>query len=285
PEDVVVDAERLGAELDAAKTARRAYAVGRSGGLLERVGDRARAAFGGARVEAAVDYRPGAVRAAVENIADRVNREPRAASVVIREAEEAEVVRSENGYELDVVATAQNVRRAVEDLGGEARMAGEVLAPEVSTPEAEEAAEKARRAMSGTVVLTSGAGRWELSPAGIGRSLGFVPEDGGLRVVLERERLKANLADLYAALTVEPVEAGYRVDDAASHGGECPYATHSSSGGYAAGFAAGCVGAGVAASAVVLLGFAAARTRRADEAGSRPAQLYLSPESPPPRLY
>lgn len=68
------------------------------------------------------------------------------------------------------------------------------------------------------------------------------------------------------------------------YGGECPYATHSSSEGSGGGFAAGCVGAGIAASAVVALALAASRGRRADAAGSRPAQLYLSPESPPPRF-
>jgi hypothetical protein len=67
------------------------------------------------------------------------------------------------------------------------------------------------------------------------------------------------------------------------YGGECPYATHSTAGGSAVGFAAGCLGAVVAASVVVLLGFAASRMRRADQAGSRPAQLYLSPD-PPPRV-
>jgi hypothetical protein len=68
------------------------------------------------------------------------------------------------------------------------------------------------------------------------------------------------------------------------YGGECPYATHSSSEGSAGGFAVGCVGAGTVASAAVVLASAASRGRRADEAGSRPAQLYLSPDPPPPRL-
>lgn len=68
------------------------------------------------------------------------------------------------------------------------------------------------------------------------------------------------------------------------YSGECPYATHSSSEGSGGGFAAGCVGAGIAASAGVALALAAFRGRRVGAAGSRPAQLYLSPESPPPRI-
>ena len=68
------------------------------------------------------------------------------------------------------------------------------------------------------------------------------------------------------------------------YGGECPYVTHPSSESSAGGFAVGCVGAGTTASAAVLLAFAASRGRRAREAGSRLAQLYLSPDSPPPRL-
>ncbi len=39
----------------------------------------------------------------------------------------------------------------------------------------------------------------------------FVPEGNEVRVGLSEERLRAGLADVYAALTVEPVEAGYEV--------------------------------------------------------------------------
>lgn len=62
----------------------------------------------------------------------------------------------------------------------------------------------------------------------------------------------------------------------------CPYAaqtSHSDSGGTAA-----CAGYGLAASWAALLALPALRRWRYMLADSRPEQLYLSPESPPPRF-
>ncbi len=132
PERSTLDTREMSVDFDAAATAESAYAVGRRGGLLERVGDRARAAFGTARVAPEVEYRPGAARAAVEDLAARVSREPRSASVVIRGAE-AEVIESAKGYDLDVPATVESVDRAIRQLTGEARMAGEVRKPKIAT--------------------------------------------------------------------------------------------------------------------------------------------------------
>lgn len=214
PEEIVLKSGQTGARLDAARTADRAYAAGRTGGFFERLGDRGRAFFGVARVEPAVTYDPGSVRTAVEDASARLAREPRPASVEVRNSE-VEVVAAREGYRPDVETTAENVGNAIGDLRGEARLAAEVLEPEVTTAEAEEAAAEARKAMSGPVSLTSGEGRWELSPAEIGRSLDFEPTDGVLRTVLDRDALKENLGDVYAALEARPVEAGYEVNGTA----------------------------------------------------------------------
>lgn len=63
----------------------------------------------------------------------------------------------------------------------------------------------------------------------------------------------------------------------------CPYAmqsSHSDSGGTMA----ACAGYGIAASWAALLTLTALRRFRLVRADSRPDQLYLSPESPPPRF-
>jgi vancomycin resistance protein YoaR len=88
-------------------------------------------------------------------------------------------------------------------------MAGAVLGPEVTTDEAEAAARDAREAVSGPLVLTAAEGSWTLSPADLGSALDVARQDGMLSVSLDRDRLRAELADAYADLTVEPVEAGY----------------------------------------------------------------------------
>ncbi len=65
--------------------------------------------------------------------------------------------------------------------------------------------------------------------------------------------------------------------------GECPYAAQSSHEGSPGSVAATCVSA-VLASSVAMLAFAASRGRRFFVVISRPAEPYLSPDPPPPRL-
>jgi vancomycin resistance protein YoaR len=95
---------------------------------------------------------------------------------------------------------------------GEARVVGETLEPKVDTPVAEATAVKARRAMSGTVELTAGDRRWTLSPDEIGQALEITAGGGELEVALDRDRLEPHLDEMYAELTVEPVEAGFEFD-------------------------------------------------------------------------
>ena len=124
PRETTLDLAEAGADLDLARTVDRAYAVGRTGGFFERLADR----------------------------------QPAPASVSVRDGE-AEVARSREGYALDVPATARNVGEALGNLRREAPMAGEAIEPGVSTPEAEEAAGEANRAMSRAVALTGDGGR------------------------------------------------------------------------------------------------------------------------------
>ena len=66
------------------------------------------------------------------------------------------------------------------------------------------------------------------------------------------------------------------------HSGECPYAAQSSSHTSSAGLASVCVSAVLSAFPAVLA-LALLRGRRLSAADSRPWQLYLSPDPPPPR--
>jgi vancomycin resistance protein YoaR len=211
PEDFAVTAEELGVEVDVAATVERAYAVGRRGSVPERLVERAHSAFVGVSVPARVGYRTDIARATVENLAARVNREPQEASVAVS-GSEVEVAGSREGYRLDVPATMENLDRAVKGITGEVKVVGEMLEPKVDTEEAEEAAEKARKAVSGGLMFEAEGESWTLSPADVGSSLDVMREDGELRVSLGRDRLKERLANVYADLTVEPVEAGYDVN-------------------------------------------------------------------------
>ncbi len=207
-EEFAVTAKEMGLDFDVQATADRAYGVGREGSIPRRLGERMEAVWGTVNVSPVVDYDREVVRAKIENRALRLNREPRNAYVSIS-GSTAEAVESQEGYEVDVAATAKNADTALESMSGEAEIVGETQEPSVLTPAAQEAAGVAEEAMSEPVVLTAGGEEWELSPEEIGYALSFEPRGGELRVGLDRERLREALSDMYDDLTVEPVEAGF----------------------------------------------------------------------------
>jgi vancomycin resistance protein YoaR len=208
PEQFTRTAAEMGVNFNVGATVEKAYAMGREGNILERLQERLRATFVGITIPPDVDYRPAKARTEVEEIASRVNHEPRQAAVNIV-GSEVEVVESREGYKLDNAATLANVDGAVDDVSGEVKLVGEVLKPEITTEEAEVAAGKARRAVSEQVVLKAEGESWTLSPADIGSTLDITRQDGKLQVDLSQGRLADRLANVYADLTVEPVEAGY----------------------------------------------------------------------------
>jgi vancomycin resistance protein YoaR len=215
PEAFTRTSKEMGVKFNVDATVDEAYAVGREGNLLERLGQRARALVTGVTVPADVDYRPGKARNEVEEIASQVNHEPKEASVRIV-GSQVEVGDSAEGYALDIPATMRSVGGAIEDLSGQARLVGDVLEPDVTTSEAETAAKKARSAVSEQLVFKAEGKNWTLSPADIGSALDVTKKDSELGISLNRSRLEERLAPLYADLNVKPVEASY---DFGSNGG------------------------------------------------------------------
>lgn len=203
-----VAAEEIGVEYDVAATVDNAYAVGREGNLLERLSDRLQAAFGTVAVSPEADYRAGEVRSRLEALASRLDREPKDARVEIR-GSDVYVVRSSEGYKVDVAGTTERVEEAVEQPSREAKVIGEVSKPEVTTAEAEKAAEKARRAMSGPLTLRYQEQEWTADPAQIGTALGVEEKDGAIEVTLVKGGLGRYLGGMYEELTVEPKDAGF----------------------------------------------------------------------------
>jgi vancomycin resistance protein YoaR len=212
PEELTLSADRLAVNFDVWASVDQAYAVGRQGGILERIDDRIEATWGTVSVSPVVDYKQDVAQAEVEKVAAQLNKKPEDAYVSIQ-GSSAEAVESREGYAVDVAATMANVDRAIKGMTGEAEIVGGVLEPGVLTPAAEAAAERAEEAMSDEpVVLTAEGEEWKLSPEEIGRTVSFEPEGGGIRVGTDRERLREVLSDMFEDLTVKPVEAGYRVD-------------------------------------------------------------------------
>lgn len=208
PESVTLTDEALGIRLDVEATLDKAYAVGREGGIMERLGERFDAVWGAAGIRPVIHYDEGVARAEVERLANELDAQPREGTVAV-EGDRVEVGESEKGYESDVEATLANVERAVGEMSGEAGIAGRELDPRVSTGEAEEAGERAEAAMSGPVRLTADGEEWDVSPAEVGQMLNIAPEDGRMEVSFEKGQAREVLADVYETLTVAPKEAGY----------------------------------------------------------------------------
>ena len=206
-------AGEIGLDFDVAGTVDRAYAVGREGGVVERLGDRLAASWGLVSSAPALDYDREAIRTRIEDEAARVNEQPRNGRVSVS-ASEVAVVEAREGYALDVAATAANAEEAIEGLSGEAEIVGEKLVPQIPTAAAEEAAGRAEEAVSRPVALSAGGEEWELSSEEIAQALEFEPQGGEIRVALDRERLRDGLSEAYDALTAEPVDAGYEVGGA-----------------------------------------------------------------------
>ncbi len=204
-------AEEMGVDLDVAASVREAYAVGRRGGVGERLGERLRASVGAVAVPPEISYEREFARRAVEEVAARADEAPRDASVAVVGGE-VRVERAREGFEPDVPRTMDRVDEAVEGLRGEVSLAGKKLEPRISTPAAERAAEEVRRAVSAPVVLTAGEKEWTLAPGDVEQALNFHPEGDELRVELDRNSLRASLREIYAALVAEPVEAGFVED-------------------------------------------------------------------------
>ena len=211
PERFSRSAEELGVNFHVDATVAKAYAVGREGNVLERLGERLRAAFPGITIDPNIDYRSERVRAEVEEIAGQVNTPPKDATVEVV-GSEVEVGESREGYRLNVDDTMASVDEAIDGMTGEAKLRGQVLGPAITTSEAETAAEKAQGAVAQQIVFEHEDENWTVSPADVGSSLDIAPNDGRISVSLNRDRMSDRLAAVYSDLTVKPKNASYDFD-------------------------------------------------------------------------
>ena len=207
PRGDVIKTQGLAARLNTWRTVKRAYAVGRSGSVLERLIERARAPFGFG-VTPEIRYDRAAISRKTDELATRMNQSPRNASVLVT-GSNVRVVGAREGFRLDASATRNELLRTLEDLSGEAEASGRTLEPAITTREAEAAARTARAAVSEPIVLTAGNECWKISAADVGAALVVSPNNGKLRVALDRRRLQDEMSGVFADLRVDPVEAGY----------------------------------------------------------------------------
>jgi len=212
PEHFSRKASDMGVRFNVGRTVNQAYAVGREGNVLDRLSQRLRASFGGATIPPDIDYRPELARAQVQEIATQTNHQPTEANVKIY-GSEVEVSKSREGYELNPAATMTSIDGAIDDMSGKVSLQGDVLDPDVTTAEAETAAEKARGALSEPLKIEAEGGEsWTIQPDKLGAALEVTKQDGTIDVSLNRDRLAGVLTNVYDDLTVKTVDASYGFD-------------------------------------------------------------------------
>jgi vancomycin resistance protein YoaR len=212
PENFSRTAKDMGVSFNVARTVNQAYAVGREGNVLDRLSQRLRASFGGATIPPDIDYRQEKARSEVEEIATQANHQPTEANVKIY-GSEVEVSKSREGYELNPAATMTSIDDAIEDMSGKVSLQGDVLDPEVTTAEAETAAEKARGALSEPIEIKAQNGEsWTIQPDKLGSTLEVTGQDGTIDVSLDRDSLDGTLTSVYDDLTVKTIDASFGFD-------------------------------------------------------------------------
>ena len=208
-DEVAIDADSLGVEPEVDATVQNAMKVGREGNVFERLGERASGVFGTNEVNLEVSYSDEAVRAQTEALAEQINQEPREAAVDVS-AGGAEVTSSSEGYKVNVEQTAANIREAVESLESEADLEGGVLEPEITTSEAEDAAERAETAVAEPATLSADGEQWRLSPDQLASAVEVAPQNGELGLSLDRESLRGSLEEMYSSVNNPATEADFR---------------------------------------------------------------------------
>lgn len=207
-EELVFDARQLNISFDPDSTLDRAYAVGRNGGIGERVSQRISSTLGGVSVGAEVDYETAVIKVAVQNLAQGMNREPGNATLVLEETT-AEAQPGSKGYRLNTEKTMTNVRAALGNLDKKATLAGGAVEPDITTAEAEGAATKVNNALDLPLTFELGDKSWTLEPWQVLQMLTVTNGDSDINLGVDQGQLAALLPDMYTEVQTEPKDAGF----------------------------------------------------------------------------
>lgn len=166
------DAKTLGVRANAGDAVARAYAMGRRGGFVSRVGERLAAWVGHADVDADALLEESALRSFVASIASDVDTRPSDASVVI-EGTRVRVVGSSPGARVRRERAAADLGRAFAARGRIVELPVEVVPVRVTDADAAAAAEQAERMLCGEVRLVHSDRSWTFEPETIAGWIAF----------------------------------------------------------------------------------------------------------------
>lgn len=211
-EDVVLGSQELGIAFEPESTLERAYDVGRTGGIGERLSQRIAASLGGIAIGADVDYDKGVVQNAIEGLAQSVNQEPSNAALSLSGGT-AEAIEGSKGYKLDREATMNNVRGTISGLKNEATVAGSAVEPDITTSEARGAADKVNSALEQPLTFKLKDNEWTLEPGQVAQILTATNEGSDIKLGVNPDQLAALVPKMYSEVQTEPKDAGYVFTD------------------------------------------------------------------------
>ncbi|MDN5697128.1 MAG: VanW family protein, partial [Rubrobacter sp.] len=84
------------------------------------------------------------------------------------------------------------------------------LEPEITTSEAENAAERAETAVAEPATFSADGDQWRLSPDQLASAVEVAPQNGELELSLDRESLRGGLQEMYSSVNSQAREADFR---------------------------------------------------------------------------
>jgi vancomycin resistance protein YoaR len=206
--------KELGRRLDSDGLVAEALAVGRSGGLVDRVVGSARMAIRGATIEPRLMVDRAVLEDAVADLVGELSRSAADASVRVTPRGYA-VTPGVLGRSISPTVSPADVAATLTSLDAPARveLALEVkyTEPSVSTGEADLARDAARR-IARTLRLVNGDEAWRLGAATIRKWISFAPTtDGGYEAVVDTSRIGRALQKIARKVRQDPVNASFLV--------------------------------------------------------------------------
>ncbi len=167
-----VTAAEVGAKVDAARSADRAFAVGREGGFMASAGQRLQALVAGVGLPAVMTGDATKLSALFDEMDDKIATDPVDADVTIKGLEPS-LVPSRAGRRLRRAVVARDLLEAFAAGKGEVRPAIEILPARLSDADAQQALADARTMLSGPAVVKWESKSWMFAPAVIAAWMEF----------------------------------------------------------------------------------------------------------------
>jgi len=190
-----------------------AFAVGRSGTIVDRGVDEVRTATHGVAIAPAVTVDPTAVASAVAALAAREDRDP-ADAVALNTAGVFSTVAGVNGREVDQAAMSAAIVAAVSDPHAPSSVTLDLItkpvAPTVDDAAAAEAIAEAT-AMAQDLTIASDKDSWKIKAATIRSWISFGTVDGRYQPIVDPVGVKAALQPLVHAVARKPKDAAFLV--------------------------------------------------------------------------